>query len=209
VLASASPRRQALLSLIDIPFDIVATHVDERVVDGESPASVAVRLASAKAIAVAGDCAGTIVLGCDTLVALEGEVLGKPADRQEARLMLDRLRGRSHKVLSGVALVGNGQAVSKLAETVVNMRDYDAAEMDAYVSSGNPLDKAGAYAIQHSHFHPVLSWDGCYANVMGLPLCSVVRALRDWDLSPVADVPAACQAYIGEQCDVFRAVLAG
>lgn len=130
--------------------------------------------------------------------------------------MLLRLRGRTHAVYTGVALVGEGREVIEVATTAVAMRDYARDELDAYVASGDPLDKAGAYAIQHPAFRPVASWRGCYANVVGLPLCHLVRALRVWRVVPPADacseqgrgVPAACQTHTGQRCTVFRDILA-
>jgi predicted house-cleaning NTP pyrophosphatase (Maf/HAM1 superfamily) len=121
--------------------------------------------------------------------------------------MLGRLRGRAHTVYSAVEIVGRDRVTSEVVETLVGMREYEASEVEAYVESGDPLDKAGAYAIQHPQFSPVSSWEGCYANVMGLPLCTVIRALRAWSITPAVHVPTACQAYIGERCEVFHAIL--
>jgi len=202
VLASASPRRRELLSLLGLPFRVVRAQVDEAAMAGERPARTAGRLALAKARAVAARCPGALVVGCDTVVALEGEMLGKPADAEEARAMLSRLRGRTHTVYTGIALVGEGQETGTVVATEVVMRAYTDAELSAYVASGDPLDKAGAYGIQHPLFHPVGSWNGCYANVMGLPLCHLARLLQGWGVVPPADVPAACQAHTGQRCAV-------
>ena len=207
VLASASPRRLEILSLLDLPFLAVGADIREFLMAGELPAEMTVRLAVAKADAVASAQPEALVIGCDTTVEFEGEVLGKPVDTIDARSMLGRLRGRHHVVHSGIALkIGETQA-SELADTRALMRDYSDEEIAAYVESGDAFDKAGAYAIQHAGFHPVSQWVGCYANVMGLPLCHLVRALREWDVNPPVDVPAVCQSYTGELCEVFSRVL--
>jgi len=207
ILASASPRRRELLALLGLPFRAVTAQVEEAPRPGEHPEETVVRLAWAKAHAVAALRPATLVIGCDTVVALDGELLGKPATAEEARVMLARLRGRAHIVYTAVALVRDRREVIRVATTTVRMRDYTDAELAAYVASGDPLDKAGAYAIQHPTFRPVASWEGCYANVMGLPLCHVVRALRAWTVVPPADVPAVCQAHT-ERCAVFADILA-
>jgi septum formation protein len=156
-------------------------------------------------------CAAAVVIACDTLVALDGEPLGKPRDAAEATSMLRRLRGRSHTVYSAVALLEptTGRASTDVAETQVGMRAYTDAEIAAYVASGDPLDKAGAYAIQHPGFHPAVCGElqGCYANVMGLPLCHLTRCLRAWGVEPLRDVPAACQARTGHDCATYTIIL--
>jgi septum formation protein len=207
VLASASARRLEILSLLDLPFRAVGANIREVLMEGELPAEMAVRLAVAKTDAIASAHPEAMVIGCDTSVELEGEVLGKPADTLEARSMLRRLRSRHHVVHSGIALRTGETQASELADTGVLMRDYSDEEIAAYVESGDAFDKAGAYAIQHAGFHPVSQWAGCYANVMGLPLCHLVRALRVWGVNPPVDVPAVCQSYTGERCEVFSRVL--
>ena len=209
VLASASPRRRELFALLGLPFRVAVAQVAEVVERGEPPVEVVVRLARAKAEVVAAAHPDALVAGCDTVVALRGEVLGKPADGEAARAMLLRLRGRDHAVYTGVAVVGGGRRAVQVARTTVRMREYTDEEIDAYVASGDPLDKAGAYAIQHPGFHPVATWEGCYANVVGLPLCHLVRLLREWDVHPAVDVPAACQRHTGRRCRVFDGILGG
>jgi septum formation protein len=161
----------------------------------------------------AGPSAGRVdvIIACDTVVALDGEVLGKPCDASEAIEMLRRLRGRSHTVYSAVTLLefATGRTSTDVAETRLVMRTYTDAEMATYVASGDPLDKAGAYAIQHPGFRPVARYQGCYANVVGLPLCHLTRCLRAFRIEPLHDVPAACQAYTGQICPVYATVLAG
>jgi predicted house-cleaning NTP pyrophosphatase (Maf/HAM1 superfamily) len=129
----------------------------------------------------------------------------------EAFAMLTRLRGRTHQVYTGVALLrlSDGLLLKELSVTDVPMRAYSDEEIDAYVQTGDPLDKAGAYAIQHPRFHPVADMSGCYASVMGLPMCHVVRMLRKLDIPPHADVPVKCQTLLEYHCPVSRAILSG
>jgi septum formation protein len=192
ILASASPRRRALLAILGISFRVAAADIDERARPGESPAALVTRLAETKALTVArrGVAAsglrqgttptrsGPPVLAADTEVELNGAVLGKPADDDAARSMLLALRDRPHRVLTGLALAdGDRIAWSSVVETTVWMRPYTDDEIAAYIASGRPLDKAGAYGIQDAEFQPVARIEGCYTNVVGLPLCEVRRAL--------------------------------
>ncbi|MCK4299517.1 MAG: septum formation protein Maf, partial [Planctomycetes bacterium] len=172
ILASASPRRREIFSLLEVPFIAAAADVDEEIEEGESPQEMVCRLSLAKARAVALSYPEGLIVAADTTVALDGDVLGKPADEAEAVAMLQRLRGRKHTVLSGVTVYhpASGQAITELAESTVLMRAYSDEEVARYAASGDPLDKAGAYAIQHQNFSPVERIGGCYANVMGLPL---------------------------------------
>jgi MAF protein len=148
------------------------------------------------------------VIGCDTIVSLDGDILGKPGGPDEADAMLHRLRGRSHLVYSAITLLDPvGRAATELAETRLTMRAYNAAEIRAYVASGDPLDKAGGYAIQHEGFHPVETVKGCYASVMGLPLCHLARGLRNWGVKPATDVPTTCQVYTGHRCTIYPEIM--
>ena len=209
VLASASPRRQRLLAEMLAEFSVHVSDVPEETLDGESPTEMAIRLSLAKASEVSRHHPHTLIVAADTIVVLDGRVLGKPVDHADARRMLSRLRGRVHHVYTGLAVVdgANGTQCQVVARTPVEMRKFADEEVAEYVSSGDPMDKAGAYAIQHDGFTPVESISGCYANVMGLPLCHLVRALRVWDVNPPVDVPAVCQSYTGELCEVFSRVL--
>jgi MAF protein len=182
ILASASPRRRELLAALGISYRVVAADIDERLLPEEAPEALVRRLAETKALAVAGRLGqeeGALVLAADTEVAWQGSVLGKPTDPEHARTMLLALRDRPHTVLTGLALA-QGDAViwSRVVETAVWMRAYDDDEIERYIASGRPLDKAGAYGIQDAEFHPVARIEGCYTNVVGLPLCEVGRALR-------------------------------
>jgi len=221
LLASQSPRRRELLALLGLPFEVTVADVAEDPLANESPAAAVVRLSQAKARAACpersrgeysrGTRPDALIIACDTIVALDGKLLGKPCDAAEALSVLRRLRGRSHTVFSAITLLEPiaGRTSSDVAETRLAMRTYTDAEMAAYVASGDPLDKAGAYAIQHPGFHPVAELQGCYANVMGLPLCHLTRALRAWSIEPPHDVPAACQGHTGHRCPVYASILVG
>ena len=150
----------------------MAADVDERRLPGESPETYTSRLALAKAGAVASSRAGGLVIGADTIVLLDGEILGKPAGADQARAYLDLLRGRRHLVATAVAVLDAASGVSStgIAWTGVWMRAFGNAERDAYIATGDPLDKAGAYAIQHGAFKPVARLEGAETNVIGLPL---------------------------------------
>lgn len=189
VLASGSPRRRALLRLLDIRIVCLTADVDETLREGESAWAMVRRLAAAKASAADPGPPVRAVLGADTAVVLDGAVLGKPTDDAHAREMLRALRGRAHDVVTGVALARAGQLRwLGAARTVVEMRSYADREIDAYVESGRGMDKAGGYAIQDERFQPVAAIDGCYPNVVGLPLCEVSRGFRALGLA--SDGPA-------------------
>lgn len=179
VLASTSPRRRLLLALLPLPFQTVAVEVDETPLAGEPAAVTAHRLAKLKARQAPAR-ADQWVLAADTVVILDQVPLGKPADAADAARMLRALRGRWHEVVTGVCLRPPGASPPLLAErcTRVLMRSYRDDEIAAAVASGVPLDKAGAYAIQDEVFRPVAALEGCYLNVVGLPLCAVSELLR-------------------------------
>ena len=212
VLASSSPRRRQLLALADWMFSIVITDVDESQRANEMPADYVLRLAETKARAAASQAhAGQVVLGADTAVVDGADILGKPKDMAEADRMLTQLRGHTHQVYTGMALIrlSDGLLLRELCVTDVPMRDYSDDEINAYIQTGDPLDKAGAYAIQHPHFQPVAHMSGCYASVMGLPMCHLVRAMRKMDIPPRANVPVNCQTLLEYQCPVSRGILRG
>jgi MAF protein len=193
-------------------FTVRVSNTDESQRPSESPAEYVLRLAEAKVCAVAKDArADNIVIGADTSVVDSGDILGKPADVADAAAMLRRLRGHNHQVYTGIAAlrVSDGKLVTDLCVTEVPMRDYSDQEIDAYLMTGDSLDKAGAYAIQHARFRPVEKLSGCYAGVMGLPMCHLLRSLRKLDLYSAADVPTECQTYLDYQCPVSSAILRG
>jgi septum formation protein len=177
VLASQSPRRSEILRQAGIPFTVRAADVDESVLAPETPADYVQRLAEAKAYAIeAVD--GETVLGADTTVVIDGEILAKPADAADARRMLVRLSGRRHEVLTGICLRRGDHAIRDYATTGVVFAALSDAEIDEYVASGEPMDKAGAYAIQGLASKFVERIEGDYFNVMGLPVAMVYRLLR-------------------------------
>lgn len=208
VLASNSPRRRQLLALAGRPFHVDAADVDESRKPGEPPAEYVLRLAETKARAIIGD-PDQVVLAADTAVVDEEDVLGKPGDEDEALRMLGRLRGRTHQVYTGVAMLRlrDGHLLKDVCITDVSMRHYSDAEIHAYVQSGDPLDKAGAYGIQHPDFRPVEDLKGCYSSVMGLPMCYVSRMLRQMELPPGAEIFSACESTAGRECLVPEAIL--
>ena len=212
ILASTSPRRRQLLALADWKFEVSASDVDESQFENELPRDYVLRLAEAKARAAAARAdAGQIVLAADTAVVDGAEILGKPRDEAEARAMLERLRGHTHQVYSGVALLrmSDDLLLKDLCITDVPMRDYSDEEIDAYVQTGDPLDKAGAYAIQHPQFRPVQGLEGCYASVMGLPMCHVLLQMRKMGLQPDVNFFAGCETLLEYQCPVSNTILSG
>jgi septum formation protein len=212
LLASNSPRRRELLSLGDWMFNVSVSNVDESQRIGETPPDYVLRLAEAKARATVIHARPEhIIIGADTAVVDGSRILGKPKDMKEAATMLKFLRGHAHQVYTGLAVLrmSDERLVTDLCVTDVPMRNYGDEEMETYILTGDPLDKAGAYAIQHPGFHPVENMKGCYASVMGLPLCHLIRVLRKLDVALGTDVPAACQSLLQYQCPVSRAILRG
>ncbi len=218
VLASGSPRRRELLGVLGMPFVVRAAGVDETPNPDETPEACAQRLAREKATPPpappllknsAGEGRETIVIAADTIVVLDGEIFGKPRDAAGAAAMLRRLRGRAHEVMSAIAVVNTvtGKRREALCRSEVRMREYSEAEIAGYIAGGDPLDKAGAYAIQHDGFRPVERFNHCFASVMGLPLCHLTRALRQLGAEPPADVPAACQQFNNYQCPIYQEIL--
>lgn len=200
ILASSSPRRRALAGELGLPVELRPADIPEKSRPGERPEATARRLALEKARAAAAAGGAGVVLGGDTIVVNRGRILGKPADTAEAAEMLRSLRGRTHRVITGVALVdlATGREVVRAETTRVRMRDYSDEEIADYVASGAPLDKAGAYGIQDDPFLPAREIVGCYLNVVGLPLCVVARGLRalgySLPASPWADGACRCSA---------------
>jgi septum formation protein len=211
ILASGSPRRRQLLSLLGLPFVIKASHIDEAQLVGEPPAALVARVSQAKARAVTDVRSDELVVAADTIVVLDGRVLGKPDDAEEAIDMLRNLRGRAHTVLSGVAVwhPDSRRIQRELGESTVWMREYTDDEIATYVASGDPLDKAGAYAIQHPGFDPVSHVEGCSLSVMGLPLCHLGRALREFGVILPARVPGTCTAFNQRECTAWANILRG
>jgi MAF protein len=213
VLASNSPRRRQLLALTGWHFTVSAANVDESEFANESPADYVLRLAETKARAMGanGADAEQVILAADTTVVDGTDILGKPDGSAEAVSMLKRLRGHTHQVYTGIALFRprDGLLLKDLCVTDVPMRDYSDEEIQAYVQTGDPLDKAGAYAIQHPEFQPVAKMNGCFASVMGLPVCHVIRLMRRIDLQPATDFFLSCETLLEYSCPVSNALLSG
>ena len=177
ILASASPRRMALLSEAGYVFEVEPAHVDESELVGEAPGAYVLRVAAMKARTIAARHPDGIVLAADTTVVVNGAMLAKPANDADAKRMLGLLSGRTHDVLTGVVLVRGGRESSAVVDTRVRFRPLTAAEIDWYVASGEPRDKAGAYGVQGLAARFVDSVEGSYSNVVGLPVESAQRLL--------------------------------
>lgn len=179
ILASASPRRSELMTLAGFRFDVICADIDEIVPEKALPQEVVMSLALQKAQAVAKDHCKSAVVGSDTVVALDGKILGKPRSEKEAAEMLRSLSGRSHKVFTGVAIVCGEKVTSFFDETEVEFYPLTDQEILDYVATGEPMDKAGAYGIQGRGAVLVKRINGDYFNVMGLPISKVYRELKD------------------------------
>jgi septum formation protein len=192
VLASSSPRRRELLGHFGLPFSITVPEVDESLLPGEDPSAHVGRLAVAKAEAVAGKAGGGFVVAGDTVVVLDGEIIGKPGGPGEARAMLRRLSGRTHSVYSGVAVAdaSTGEMRTAVVRSGVTMAVITPGEIRRYVETGEPLDKAGAYAVQGRGGKYVTAVEGSVTNVIGLPLRELHRLLEASGCRvPLPDIP--------------------
>ncbi len=236
ILASNSPRRRQLLALTGWTFSVQPVDIDENPHPGELPPDYVLRLAETKALAAGKQALpGQVVLAADTTVADENRILGKPESAAEARDMLRSLRGRAHTVYTALGVLRIPGAsgtprgseasyrgttsipineelpslITDVCATRVWMRSYTDEEIDAYIASGDPFDKAGAYAIQNTDFQPVERIEGCYACVVGLPVCYAVRMLARFGLTPPEAVTAACAAHLAMDtpCPVYEALL--
>ena len=214
-LASNSPRRKELLSLTGLEFVLLPARVDETPFPAEDGVKYVKRIANSKARAAAGlaDTDG-VIIAADTAVvdrnrSEKTEILGKPANQKDAVGMLQNLRAHVHQVFTAISILPNqsGTILSDLCTTDVPMRNYSDEEIVAYVASGDPMDKAGAYAIQNTGFHPVEKMQGCFANVMGLPLCHLARNLSRLKITPPKNVPHACQDALQYDCPVYHMIL--
>ena len=178
VLASQSPRRRELLSLIQPDFEVCASSAEEIIPDGLQPSEAVMYLARIKAEQVAKTHADSVVIGADTVVVLDGQIMGKPKDHADCVRMISALSGREHEVLTGVAIVVDGRTESFYQRTTVRFLPLTEEEIQWYASLDEPYDKAGAYGIQDQAAIFVEAMDGDYYNVMGLPLCALVKCLR-------------------------------
>jgi septum formation protein len=194
ILASASPRRRMLLTALGAMFEARPSDVNEDPRPGETPTETQTRITVDKAQAAEMDRDATVI-ACDTTVLLDGEMLNKPANAAEAWDMLRRLRGRAHQVQSCLVVLRGEHTSVDLVTTEVQMRVYSDAEIEAYIATGDPFDKAGGYAAQHAQFRPVAEIRGCPLNVIGLPLCQLrARVAGLGDCGPV------CERLYGRTC---------
>jgi septum formation protein len=179
ILASASPRRSELMALAGIEFDVVPADIDEAVLPKEEPAEHVMRLSREKADAVAGTTNGRFFIGADTVVVLDGRIMGKPADEEEAFRMLSELSGRDHEVITGFSVFDkiSGIHLSRSVHTEVTFKELSEGEIRAYIATGCPMDKAGAYAMQGGAVHFIRSICGSYTNVIGLPMTELYETL--------------------------------
>ena len=202
VLASASPRRRELLAEMGLNFQIVPSDVPEEPQPGEAAGDVVKRLSADKALAVAANLAHGLVIGADSMVVMEGEVIGKPSGPAEARLMLLRLRGTRHQVATGVTVVdaASGRSLSDSMTSNITLRYLSDGEIDASIATGTPLDKAGAYAVQDTDLRPAESWDGCYSNIVGLPLCRLGEMLAELGYTLPQDWSENAARLCGDSC---------
>jgi len=213
VLASQSPRRRDLLSLTGFGFETLSTDIDESLKPGELPLDYVRRMSVEKAQTAAALLnSDVLVIASDTSVVDGNDVLGKPENGTDASRMLEHLRGREHSVMTAVTMIlhtGSKRELTQVAVSPVQMRNYSEQEIEAYIATGDPFDKAGSYAIQHEVFRPVEGFNHCFANVMGLPLCHVTRMLRQFDVDIPLDIAAACQDALAYDCPVFEEILQG
>lgn len=181
ILASASPRRCELLQSAGIPFDVAPSGIDESALPDEAPGDHVLRLAREKAADVAGRTEGRFFIGADTVVVCDGEIMGKPKDSADAERMLSRLSNNVHEVITGFAVMDKGREkmIQAAVKTSVFFKPLSKEEILAYIATGCPFDKAGAYAIQGGAAYMIRKIEGSYSNVVGLPLCEIVEALHE------------------------------
>ena len=217
ILASQSPRRRELIQLLGLPFRVMVADADEDSITDPDPAANVVKTARLKSSLIATQLKDqsfapeTIILAADTTVAYAGEMLNKPADKTAAYQMLSRLRDTKHEVHTGFVLLqpATGREWEGVSTAVVTMRPYSDAEIEAYIATGDPFDKAGGYAIQHPQFKPVARLQGCYCNVMGLPVCDLIVALEQFlglnlEQFEQLDLTAVSQAHLHYPCPTLK-----
>lgn len=212
ILASQSPRRKQLLEWTGWSFEIIPALTSEIERPGEVPLDYVKRVSSEKAAAAITKVKEKgFVLAADTIVVLGEKILGKPEDREQAKEFLLKLRGRVHLVHTALFIEDSTskRIQQDLCTSQAKMREYTGKEIQDYIDTGDPLDKAGAYAIQHKKFHPVQDFAGCLANVMGLPLCHLVRSMVKMGATPPLDVPFTCQKNLDYDCPVSSKILKG
>jgi len=209
ILASNSPRRRELLSFTGWEFTIRPADVDETPQSGEIPLNYVRRIADEKACAIQGAGNEDIILSADTIVVDGNEILEKPVSAMDAYRMLRQLRGRTHVVHTALTIrtAGSNLTHRDLCSSSVKMRNYTDREIEEYIRSGDPMDKAGAYAVQNVTFHPVINFQGCFANVMGLPLCHLIRTMVKYIPIQKTTVERACLEKLKYDCSIHAKVL--
>ncbi len=201
-LASASPRRRELMGILGLEFTISPSDLSEEPISGESPIEMVRRLSTEKAQAVAADMESGLVIGADSTVVFEGQPVGKPVDDDDARRMLRQLSGTTHHVSTGITVVdaASGKTLSDVLTSQITLREISEQEIEASIASGVPKDKAGAYAVQDTELRPASNWEGCYNNIVGLPICRLLEMLQElgYQLSEGWTVPS--EVACGEDC---------
>ena len=205
LLASASPRRRELLKLLALDFTSIATNADEAQRAEESAPDMVARLSHLKALAAQQEFPDALIIAADTDVELDGAILGKPRDADDARAMLTALRNRAHNVFTGFTIADGALCETEIVHTRVFMRDYSDAEIETYIATEDPFDKAAGYAVQHQDFQPVERVNGCFANVMGMPLCRLYHALERHIEMPATRLE--CIGHPERDCSVEKMVL--
>ena len=203
VLASASPRRAAILRAAGYRFEVASSGVNELLDSASEPNEIAVRFAREKAMSVRERVTGPVVVGADTIVVVDGQMLGKPATVEAARNMLRMLRGRRHQVVTGVCVASQKAVSTGFQTTEVSFRSYASHEIDDYLATGLPFDRAGAYGIQDEPFSPVESFEWCFLNVVGLPMCVTGGLLKDFGIGP-ANGEFECAGHAAAQIELNR-----
>ncbi len=211
-LASASPRRRQILGWTGIHFQSLSTDIDESIKAGEKGADYVNRLAIEKArTAVEKISSDGLVIAADTTVVLDNVILGKPVDRPDAARMLTTLRNRQHEVITAlvILIISNNSFINECCISNIRMRNFADQEIQTYVNTDDPLDKAGAYAIQHPKFDPVIEFKGCFASVMGMPLCHLERNLRHLNGYQWQEMQTICQKFLRYTCPIHQRVMDG
>ena len=210
ILASQSPRRQELLQICGYPFTVQVVPVNEASITLPDPILNCIQTAQLKANALvknikAGSLPGTIVIAADTIVAVDGQMLGKPENEKEAQKILSLLRSRRHEVHTGMSIIDlvSGHELHDSHTAEVLMRDYSDQEIATYIATGDPMDKAGAYAIQHHQFRPVSQLHGCFLGVMGLSICNLLQMLSKFKIPIIADMSTLQQAHQQFPCPIY------
>ncbi len=199
-----------MLAWLDWDIKAAAADIDESRQENEMARDYVLRVSLEKAQSpIAGAGADVIIIAADTIVVLNEEILGKPRDANDAFAMLTALRGRTHAVLTAIAIRTKNSIEQDICRSPVQMRDYSDDEMRAYIASGDPLDKAGAYAIQNRDFSPVHTFRGCFASVMGMPLCHLERTLLKCGVAAPNQFAAVCQNHLKYSCPITERVMAG